>query len=59
MSFKRLMALCIIFFSLVGSWIGAEFDHNNWFGLASTVLGVIGCLVGIWAAYLIDNYIKG
>jgi hypothetical protein len=59
MSMKRLMTLCIIFFSLVGSWIGAAFDHGSWFGLASTITGIVGCFVGIWAAYLLDQYING
>jgi hypothetical protein len=59
MSFKATITLSIIFFSLVGSWLGSALDHGSWFGLTSTIFGVLGCFVGVWAAYAIDQYIHG
>jgi len=55
---KRYITLCIIVFSVVGSWIGAELDHGNLFGVTSNVLGVIGVLVGIWVGYKIGQYVE-
>jgi hypothetical protein len=26
-------------------------DHNNWFGAASLLLGVIGSFAGVWIGY--------
>jgi uncharacterized membrane protein len=44
--------------SLVGSWIGAAMDHNNWAGAASIIGGLIGLAVGYWASAYLDNYIN-
>jgi len=55
---KNLSRGCIILaVSTLTSWIGAALDHGNWFGVTSTVLGVIGIFLGMWLAYLVDSYI--
>ena len=42
----------------VGGWIGAAMTHGNWFSLASILLSAVGSLLGIWAAYKINqNYL--
>ena len=45
-------------FGLLGSWIGAAMDHGNWFGVASTVIGIIGSVAGIWIGYYIADYFE-
>lgn len=54
---KKIMLISLTFFGLIGSWVGAAVDHNNWFGVWSNVLGIVGTLAGIWIAYLISEYI--
>ena len=44
--------------SLVGSWIGAAMDHNNWAGAASIIGGLVGLAVGYWASAYLDNFIN-
>ncbi len=39
----------------IGGWVGAAMDHNNWFGLPSILLGGVGSILGIWAAYIINR----
>jgi hypothetical protein len=56
---KRYITLGIIVCSLIGSWLGAELDHGNFFGTASNVLGIAGMFVGIWAGYKIGQYAEG
>lgn len=42
----------------VGGWLGAAMTHGNWFSLPSILLGVVGGIAGVWAAYKIDqNYL--
>jgi hypothetical protein len=36
---------------VLGSWIGGLLDHGNWLGVWGILLGAIGSLLGIWAAY--------
>jgi uncharacterized membrane protein YfcA len=48
----------VLVVSTIGSWIGAAMDHNNWFGVTSTVLGVIGIFIGLWLVRLLDDYIN-
>lgn len=45
--------------SLIGSWVGALLDHNNWWGWTSTIFGIIGLGVGYYLAQMLDNYIEG
>lgn len=45
--------------SLLGSWIGALVDHGNWWGWSSTILGIVGFVVGIWMAHQLNDYIEG
>lgn len=35
---------------LIGGWIGSMLDHGNMLGPWGIILGVIGSLIGIWAA---------
>jgi hypothetical protein len=53
---KLLIWIGITIGGTIGSWIGAALDHNNWFGLASILLGGVGSLVGIWAGYKAAQY---
>lgn len=36
---------------LLGGWVGAAFDHGNWFGGWSILVSTAGSLLGIWAGY--------
>lgn len=56
---KMSKAAIVLVTSTVFSWIGAELDHGNWFGWTSSILGVIGLIVGYWLAKVLDNYIEG
>jgi hypothetical protein len=59
MDLKKLSRGAIILVvSSITSWIGAELDHGNWFGVTSTVLGIVGIFIGIWIAWNIDNFIN-
>jgi hypothetical protein len=40
---------------LVGSWLGALMDSNNYLGGWSILLGAVGSLVGIWAGFKIGK----
>jgi len=44
---------------LIGGWIGAAFDHGNWFGAWSLILSVVGSGAGWWACRVLDDYING
>jgi hypothetical protein len=48
----------VLVVSTITSWIGAELDHGNWFGITSTVLGLLGLPLGYYIAKMIDNYIN-
>ncbi len=55
---KTLVWIGILVGGTIGGWAGAALDHGNWFGLWSILLGAVGSLVGIWAAYKINqNYL--
>ena len=41
--------------STLFGWIGALFDHGNWLGGWSILLGTIGAIPGIWLAYKINR----
>jgi hypothetical protein len=59
MNMQRLTKTGIVLVtSTVGSWIGAALDHGNWFGITSTLLGIVGLVAGLWIAYKIDEYIN-
>lgn len=45
--------------STIFAWIGAALDHGNWWGWASSVLGIIGLFVGYGIARLIDDWVEG
>jgi hypothetical protein len=55
MSAKGLIWIGVFVGSTVGSWIGALFDHGNWFGGWSIALGAVGAFLGIWAGYKISK----
>ena len=55
---KRFIILGILVFSMIGSWIGADLDHGNWFGATSNILGIVGMGVGIWVGYKIGQYVE-
>lgn len=55
---KMAKGAIVIATSTIGSWLGAALDHNNWFGLTSTVLGIIGLVAGYLIARSLDNYIN-
>jgi hypothetical protein len=43
-------------FGTLGSWLGAAlFDHGNWLGGWSILLGTVGSFVGIWAGYKVGQ----
>jgi hypothetical protein len=56
---KKYITMGILVFSTIGSWIGAAMNHGNWFGVASTIGGIIGTGVGIYVGYLIGDYVDG
>ena len=43
--------------SLIGSWIGSQLDHGNFFGVWSIGLGAVGSFAGIYIGYKIGNSI--
>ena len=47
----------VTIFSALGSWIPSLW-HAGFFSIAGIIGGVVGLGVGIWLAYLIDNYIN-
>jgi hypothetical protein len=54
---KTMIWIGVTIGSTLGSWLGAMFDHGNWLGGWSLILGTIGSIVGIWAGYKIGkNY---
>lgn len=55
---KIVKTMLTLLCSVIGSWIGAAVDHNNWFGAASTILGIVGFVAGIWLARRLDDYIE-
>jgi hypothetical protein len=54
---KLLIWIGITVGGTLGGWVGAAFDHGNWFGGWSIFLGVVGSFVGIWAGYKASQYI--
>jgi hypothetical protein len=48
----------ILVISTITSWLGAALDHGNWFGVTSTVFGIVGILIGIWIAWKLDDFIN-
>ena len=40
---------------LVGSWLGALVDGNNYLGGWSILLGGVGSLLGLWAGFKIGK----
>lgn len=55
---KKFALLGFTIFGLIGSWIGAALDHGNWFGAASTIIGLIGSVAGIWIGYYFADYFE-
>lgn len=55
MQTKHLIYLGIFVGSTLGSWLGSAFDHGNFFGLWSILLGGVGAVIGVWAGYKIGN----
>lgn len=47
----------ILLTSTVGSWLGALMSGGDWFGWASSILGIVGLAAGYWLAKILDNYI--
>jgi hypothetical protein len=45
--------------STITSWFGALLDHGDWWGVTSTIFGVIGIFIGIWIRIKIADYIEG
>jgi len=59
MSMKNLSRGAIVLvISTFTSWIGALFDHGDWFGVTSTIFGIVGIGLGIYIAYLVDDYVN-
>ena len=40
---------------LLGSWLGALLDGNNYLGTWSILLGGVGSLAGLWASYKVGK----
>ena len=54
---KFMIYLGITVGGLIGGWLGSLLDHHNMLGLWSILLGGVGGVVGLWAAYkLSQNY---
>lgn len=42
----------------IGSWLGAAMSHGNWMSAGSILLGGVGSIAGLWAAYKFSkNYL--
>jgi outer membrane lipoprotein SlyB len=55
---KLLMFIGVTVGGTIGGWIGAAMTHGNWMSAASILIGAVGSIVGIWAAYKINqNYL--
>ncbi len=51
---KLMITIGITIGSTVGAWLGAAlFDHGNYLGGWSILLGAVGSFVGIWSGYKI------
>lgn len=54
---KLMIFLGIAILGTVGSWLGAvAFDHGNYFGGWSLLLGTVGSLAGVWAGFKAGQY---
>jgi len=53
---KLLILISITIFGTIGGWLGASFDHGNWLGFLSIILGGVGSLFGVWAGYKAGQY---
>jgi hypothetical protein len=59
MNMQRLTkTIIVLVVSTITSWIGAELDHGNWFGVTSTIFGIVGLGLGYYIANILDNYIN-
>ncbi len=49
---KLMIFLGVTVVGTIGGWLGAVlFDHGNWLGGWSLLLGTVGSFAGIWAGY--------
>jgi membrane protein DedA with SNARE-associated domain len=49
---KLMISIGIFIGGSVGAWLGAVlFDHGNYLGGWSIIVGALGSFVGIWAGY--------
>lgn len=55
MGMKTFIWLGVFVFSTLGGWIGALFDHGNWLGGWSIMLGAVGSVLGIWVGYKVGK----
>jgi ABC-type lipoprotein release transport system permease subunit len=53
---KGLLYGSVLIFSTIGSYIQVLW-HAGFFSLSSIMGGIIGTVVGIWAALKINNYV--
>jgi hypothetical protein len=53
---KGLLYGSVLIFSTIGSYIPVLW-HAGFFSLSSIMGGIIGTVVGIWAALKINNYV--
>jgi len=53
---KGLLYGSVLIFSTIGSYIPVLW-HASFFSMSSIVGGIIGTVVGIWAALKINNYV--
>lgn len=55
METKTYVWIGVIVGGMIGSGVGSLLDHGNMLGLWSILLGGIGSIAGIWAAYKLSN----
>lgn len=48
---KLMILIGVSIFGSLGGWLGASFDHGNFFGVWSILLSTIGSFIGVWAGY--------
>jgi uncharacterized protein YcfJ len=54
---KLMIWIGITIGAIVGGFLGALFDHGNWFGGWSIMVSGIGSFVGLWLGYKVGkNY---
>lgn len=55
---KMVKLLFAFFGSIIGGWVGASLDHNDWVSFPSIFLSIVGVAGGIWLAYKLDDFIE-